>query len=134
MNVTTTPHLTDLIHLSTHISRYSFNFRDEVELHGLLEQAMHDGGWHVEREVKLGDKDRIDFMAQRMIDGKASGIEVGVEAKVKASLAQVERQLRRYAAHARVACILVVSCSVQLSRLPPTIEGKPIRVAIAIPL
>ncbi len=122
---------THLLPLSAHISRYTFNFRDELELHGLLEQAMRDDGWHVEREVKLGEKDRIDFVVQRVVDGKPSGVEVGVEVKVKASLAHVERQLRRYATHPRLAGILVISCSVQLTRLPSFIAGKPVHVVLA---
>jgi hypothetical protein len=126
----TTIHHSHLLPLSTTLSRYTFSFRDEVELHGLLEQAMRDGEWHIEREVKLGEKDRIDFVVQRSVDGKPNGMAIGVEVKVKASLAQVERQLRRYAVHPRLAGILVVSCSVQLKRLPSVIEGKPIHVAL----
>lgn len=123
----------ELLHLhplATHLSQYTFNFRDELDLHSLLEQAMTDGVWHVEREVKLGEKDRIDFVVERVGGGRRSGVEVGVEVKVKASVTQVERQLRKYAVHERLAGIVVVSCSVQLHRLPKLINNKPIHVAL----
>jgi hypothetical protein len=126
----TTIEIHNLLPLSSHLARYSFNFRDEIEFHGLLEQAMRDGGWIVDHEVKLGEKDRIDFVVRRVVEGKASEVEVGVEVKVKCSLAQVERQLKRYLAHPRLASVLVVSCSVQLARLPKTILDKPVHVMI----
>ena len=136
--------------LSTLLRSYSFNFRDELDLHDSLEQVMVAGGFKVEREVRLGAKDRIDFMV-RGNNGESSasfaplfhahrddfvahekddGWEVGVEVKVKASVANVERQLKRYAEHGRVGGLLVVSCGVQLMRLPEEIGGKPVRVAI----
>lgn len=119
-----------LLPLSAHLLLYSFNFRDEIDFHGLLEQAMRDGGWIVDHEVKLGEKDRIDFVVRRVVDGKVSEVEVGVEVKVKCSPAQVERQLTRYVVHPRLAGILVVSCSVQLARLPRAILNKPIHVMV----
>lgn len=118
--------LSTLQTLSTTLRAYSFNFRDELELHDLLEQAMAADGWVVEREVKLSEKDRIDFVVHR----KDAGGVVGVEVKVKASVANVERQLRRYAAHERIEGLLVVSCTIQLKRLPEEIGGKPVRVTI----
>ena len=47
--------LSTLQTLSTTLRAYSFNFRDELELHDLLEQAMRADGWVVEREVKLSE-------------------------------------------------------------------------------
>jgi hypothetical protein len=121
---------THLLPLSSHLRRYTFTFRDELDFHGLLETAMLEGGWHVEREVILGAKDRIDFVVQRKADGILDKVRVGVEVKVKASPVQVERQLRRYALHPSIDGILVVSSSVQLARLPKTIGPMPIHVVV----
>jgi hypothetical protein len=123
-----TNHLTSLSHL---LARYQYQFRDELELQDAIAQIMQDDvRWRVEREVPLSPKDRIDFIVERMMEGKGDGVEVGVEVKVKAPLAYVERQLKRYAEHSRLAGMLVVSSSVQLARLPKEICGKPIRVCL----
>lgn len=73
-----------------------------------------------EREVRLSDADRIDFL---LADG------TGIEVKVAGSLPALLRQLQRYAQHDRVRALLVVTTRTRLMALPEMLSGKPVAVA-----
>lgn len=92
---------------------------DERELSDALATLFDSYGLSYEREARISPKDRLDFL----MNG------VAVEVKIEASWSALVRQLARYAAHARVQGIVVVTTRRQLSALPPVIEGKPVRVA-----
>lgn len=71
-----------------------------------------------EREHRLSGTDRPDFL----IGG------VAVEVKIKGSSAELERQIRRYAAYPEVTGIVVVTNRARHRGMPAQIDGKPVQV------
>lgn len=72
-----------------------------------------------ERERKLTEKDRVDFLV---------GDGIAVEFKLKCSANEALRQLARYAQSPSVEEILLVSATrTALQALPLTLNGKPVR-------
>lgn len=67
-----------------------------------------------DREARLGPAERIDFL----VGG------VGIEAKVKCPKRSIFRQLERYAAHAQVSSLILVTNTAM--GLPSEIAGKPL--------
>lgn len=68
-----------------------------------------------EREVRMGVKSRIDFMVQ-------GGI--GIEVKTRCPRRQIHRQLWRYATHADVTALILVTGT--FTGLPETMNEKPV--------
>lgn len=73
---------------------------------------------HVEREVRLDGRSRIDLL----VDGR-----VGVEVKVAGSRGAAARQVGRYLRDERIVGLVLVTSRVR-HRLPSSIEGKPVVV------
>jgi hypothetical protein len=87
---------------------------DEEELGNAVAQLLNAAGVAFEREVRLSPRDRIDFMVGS----------VGVELKVDGSLAQLIRQLDRYAQHERVSELVLVSTRRKHLLLPSALREK----------
>lgn len=87
--------------------------RTQADLAAALGQAIADPP--VEREVRLGKHDVIDIVVG----------DIGIEVKLKgASKRDIWRQLERYAAHDRIAGLVLAS---NLSMgLPQSVMGKPV--------
>lgn len=68
-----------------------------------------------EREYRLAPAERIDFL----VDGG-----LGVEAKVRCPPRQIYRQLERYARHAEINALVLISGTA--TGLAPSILGKPV--------
>jgi hypothetical protein len=104
------------------IARHRFRFVDERELQDGIALVLSRAGLPFRREASLGPKrGTIDFL----LDAPALGIEV----KIKGTLAEVTRQLHRYAGDPSIDELLLVTSVARLARLPDTMEGKPVRVA-----
>lgn len=90
----------------------------EAELHRLVETALRLGGEVFQHEVRLGPRNRIDFL----VDGG-----IGIEIKRgKPPMLPLVNQLTRYAASPRITELVVV-VERNLHRSPgPTIYDKPI--------
>jgi hypothetical protein len=73
------------------------------------------------REVRLSDKDVIDFMA-----GSSEPHPIGIEVKVKGDRRQMLRQMKRYAAHDQVEHLLLVTA--KATGMPPKLNDKPITI------
>lgn len=71
----------------------------EKDFQDAVGEALTTRGVAFEREVDLGDGDRIDFMVG----------EVGLELKMEGSTANVARQLQRYCRHERVQEIVLAT-------------------------
>lgn len=76
-----------------------------------------------EREVILSPRDRIDFLVG----------DIGIECKVQGSVGDVAQQLLRYAQHARIGALVLVTGRARLGRSLPAefVFGrvaKPLRV------
>lgn len=85
------------------LGRHRFSAATEAELQGALAEALVAAGFDVAREVRLSRGDRIDLMAGR----------VGIEVKVGGTVANIVRQLDRYAAHGSISALLLVTTKVQ---------------------
>ena len=92
--------------------------RDELVLQDLIAEMLAREEIPFEREVRLSAHDRIDFLCES----------IGVEVKVDGSLAEVTRQLHRYAQSDRVSELLLVTTRSRHKPMPPAFAGKPIRV------
>lgn len=72
------------------------------------------------REVRLDGHNRIDFLVE------LAGTHVGIEVKRAGSLADVIRQLTRYAAFTTVDELLLVTTKASHHHIPTEIDGKPV--------
>jgi hypothetical protein len=108
-----------LDHLHAVLGRRRVRFTTEAELQDGLAQVLTLERIGFDRELVLGPKDRVDFLV---------GGTIALEVKIGGGLAAVTRQLHRYAQHDRVQELLLVSSRLSLANLPPTLNGKPLRV------
>jgi hypothetical protein len=106
--------------LATTIHTHSFSFTDEEELQRGLVEILAEimPPTSTRREVQLTPKDRIDFMVES----------VGIEVKIKGSLAALTRQLHRYAQLDAIEALVVVTPVARLAQLPESLNGKPVLV------
>ena len=98
---------------------YRFRHTSEDALQRAIVQVLTNEGIPFEREVKLGPKDRIDFM----LPGG-----VGIELKVKGSATNVARQLQRYAKSDRITALVLVTSRLQAGVQLDAYLGKPVHV------
>lgn len=100
----------------------NYRGRAEKEVQDQVSAALAAAALVVEREVRLNDRDRPDFVV---------GGQVVVEVKLKTPRSVVVRQLGRYAEHDRVAAIVLASTSfTTLRNMRMTIHGVPVFPAI----
>jgi hypothetical protein len=102
------------VHIIKALSAHSFGFTTERDLQDGIAGALAASGVPFEREAHLSASDVPDFMCGR----------VAVEVKIKGSLASVTRQLHRYAQHAEVDEILLVTTRAAHTRVARSIGGK----------
>jgi hypothetical protein len=100
------------------LGAYRYTHASERDLQDGLAQVLSLRGIRFDREVRLSDEDRPDFM----VDG------IAVEVKVDGSLSAVTRQLHRYAQHKPVRAVLLVTSLQRLANLPTEMNGKPVAV------
>lgn len=92
---------------------------DEYGYQDQFASWLNSTGLVYERERKLSEKDRVDFLV---------GGCIAVEFKLKCSANETLRQLARYAQSQSVEEILLVSATrTALQALPLTLNGKPVR-------
>lgn len=103
------------------LSSTRFRFATERELCDGLAQAFASHAIPFSREHHLGT-DRLDFLIGSL----------AIEVKTKGGLPPLLRQLTRYASHAEVCGLLVVTARIQLSSLPTHILEKPLHVCSLI--
>lgn len=96
------------------IRGHRFLYTNEDELQEGIATALERAGLDARREVRLGDRDRIDLLVE----------DVGIEVKVRGSASAAYAQLQRYAAHDDVAHLVLVTTLWQ--RLPQDAGGKPL--------
>ena len=98
------------------IEAHRFDLSDEKRMQGQLAEVLSAHRMPFEREKRLSVRDIPDFL----VDGG-----IAIECKMRsARKMDVYKQLCRYAEHADVRCLVLVS---NLSMgLPPDINGKPI--------
>lgn len=87
---------------------------EEVDLHGMVAEALSAAGIPHEREYRLGPRERIDFLAWRHVPGRYAPVAevgaVGIECKKgKPNGTRLLAQIRRYCGHREVASLVVVT-------------------------
>lgn len=100
------------------LSNVRCRFTNERELQDGIERALTAGKLAFTREASLSAKDRVDFLVG----------DIAVEIKVDGTLANVTRQLHRYAEHETVAAVVLVTSRMQHKAMPEEMVGKPVRV------
>lgn len=103
------------------LASYRYNFSSEADLQAAIEQILHMEGFEYMREVKLSDKERIDFLVR---DGKdMEKAAAGLEVKIRFGPNDVIRQLQRYAYIERITQLFLVTTKT-LHVMPDEINGK----------
>lgn len=87
----------------------------EARLQVAIGNALVGAGLSFSPEHRLGPGERIDFLV-------AGGI--GIEAKTRYARRRIFRQLERYAEHAEIAALILVTGTAM--GLPAAINGKPL--------
>jgi len=108
-----------LVELRSFFERQRISLADEKRAQADLDAALSAAGIPFERECRLNAADIVDFLVH-------GGIAVEVKLKGHQKKA-VYRQLERYASHAQVHAVLLLTSLAM--HLPPTIAGKPAAVA-----
>lgn len=99
------------------IENHRYRYANEAELQDAIARVLDDACFQFRREVRLSDRDRIDFL----VDG------IGIEVKIKGSGSALVRQVYRYLQHEELQALIVVTTRVRHS-LPSEIRGKPVGV------
>jgi hypothetical protein len=105
-----------LVPITAALTNRSIRVSTELELQDQVGSLLSKSGIAYEREVRLSGKDRIDFLVGT----------IGLELKIDGTLANLTRQLDRYAASERISELLVVSTRLTLCRVPTELRGKPV--------
>jgi hypothetical protein len=100
--------------LRTAIGSHRFRWTNEDELQLGVAEALQSAGIPAIREHAIAEAGRVDFFWDGIV----------VELKTRAALADVLRQLVRYAECDVVQGIVLVTASLRL-RTPPTLAAKP---------
>lgn len=106
--------MSDLKAVDQLLRSHRFRYTDEDQLQEGIAAVLKQAGLDPQREVRLGDRDRIDLMVGR----------IGVEVKIAGSVHGVFEQLQRYAEHDEVEALILVTSRYQ--RLPDQAGGKPL--------
>lgn len=104
-----------------------FRFGQEAELQEELQAALAVEGMRFAREVRLSARDRIDLLED---DPEPLGGAIGIEVKVDSTIFAITKQITRYAAHARIGAIVLVTSQLQHTRArgAQLVNGKPFRL------
>ena len=97
------------------LARHRFRVGSERELQDGIEQVLGSAGLAFARERALSRPDRPDFL----VDGGTA-----IEVKTKGSLAELLRQVSRYALHDEIRAVLCVGTPAWLARVPDALHGK----------
>lgn len=103
------------------LAGYRYHFTNERELQDGIERVLRDLrqeylGWDYQREYQLSAHDRPDFWLPES--------SIAIEVKVGGTTSEVLRQLHRYAQHAHVAGLVLVSSRAR-HIIPEQINGVP---------
>lgn len=99
------------------IRAHRFSFANERDLQDSIAVVLERREIPFAREVKLSDRDRIDFLV---------GLGIGVEVKLDGQLTELMRQLWRYAASEDLTALVVVTPKIRLAQLPNVLLNKPV--------
>lgn len=95
------------------LAGHQFASRTESQLQSAIEECLKQNGIAYQREFRLTEKDRPDFIV-----GK-----VAIEIKIDGSCSEVIRQLYRYAQHPDVEEILLITTCAKHLRIKPATKN-----------
>lgn len=96
------------------LAKHKFTLSDERALQNEIAVVLEAKGFNIDREVRLSNRDCIDFMI------RMSGI--GIEVKIKGSAADIYRQCKRYCESDKIHRLILVTN--RSMGLPDKINGK----------
>ena len=99
------------------LRRYRFRYVDEDGLQAAVADALEREGLDAQREASLDAKNRVDVLVGR----------IGVEVKIAGPVADVRRQLARYARSESIDGLVLVTTRAR-HQFPREVEGKPLEV------
>ena len=105
-------------HIGGIITQYRYNFSTEKELQDGLEKAFIENEVQYEREVRLQQRDIIDFVVTH------HGIRLGIEVKINGNRNALLRQISRYLEHESIDSIFVVGTPYWILNIPQSLHGK----------
>ncbi len=109
----------------TLLTRNHYRYSDETQLQHQIAQLLGGHGHTVSREVVLDRRSRIDLV----VDSR-----IGLEIKVDGPVADVARQLQRYASTGSLRALVLATTCARHMQLPERVGGLPILVAYLPPL
>ncbi len=98
---------------------HKYSYSNERDLQDAIAVVLKQRDIPFSREVKLTDRDRIDFLV---------GLGIGVEVKIECQTTELIRQLARYAASEDITALVLVTTKHRLALMPDALAGKPIHV------
>ena len=113
--------------VATVIASHRYRFNREDQLQEGVAAALTSCGFTVAREVALTGADRIDMLVGRTY---LPGGSVGVEVKLRGGVADVGRQLLRYAHSPLIDELVLVTPKPAHAAFHHTIGGKPLHVVV----
>lgn len=117
---------TDLTALGKHLKSYRHLATDETGLHASIDRVLRAGAFVFSHEHTLSPRDRVDFLVTL-----PSGGRIALEVKHGGTFPDVLEQLSRYAEHADVGGVLLVTTRSNLAaRMPPTLRDKPLHAVV----
>jgi hypothetical protein len=91
------------------LSKHQFRHANEAELEvGIAQVLTDDLGLHVERQVRISAKDRIDLRVLLPRQGEAP-LRLGIEVKIKGDAGAVRRQLVDYTESDAIDALMLVT-------------------------
>lgn len=96
----------------------TFTYTDEISLHNEISDVLTAAGITHAREVVMGPRNRIDLLVGR----------TGIEVKIAGQVANVTRQLQRYAERDEIDSLILITTIAKHSTIPRTISGKPVHI------
>lgn len=100
------------------ITQYRYTFSNEKELQNGIEKVFQENNIEYEREVRLHQRDIIDFVVIQ------NGVRLGIEIKIDGNRNALLRQLSRYLAHDSIDSIFVIGTPYWITNIPQSLHGK----------
>ena len=99
--------------------RHRYAYANEAELQERLAELLRQHDVAFDREFRLSAADRPDFMVGS----------TAIEVKIKGTINEVLTQLHRYAQHASIDAIVLVTSKARHRKMPAQLNGKPLVIA-----
>lgn len=96
-----------------------FNYANELQLHEGIEAVLLEAGYNPLREVRMGPRNRIDFLVA----------DIGIEVKIGGTAAHARRQLERYAKHDAIGSLIFATTRRAHALETPELD-KPVELVI----